>query len=169
MERDNSGRVGNLKCRLCVVAPSVITFSASIELSGCFISRSCLEHPPIRSHILALWAVYGGRRQCLNAVALHDFERNVLIGFDVYFFPTLFFNPFSFKPTFWAGHALLIAWWRPQSCFAFWTKTHRVWEPRYLLIADLTILRSSLEYSCAEVDASCITSIGSFLFVPTLN
>jgi hypothetical protein len=156
-------------CRLCVVAPSVITFGASIKLSGCFISRSCLEHPPIRSTILALWAFYRSRRKCLNTVALHDFERNILNGFDVYFFPTLLFNPFSLKSAFWAGHALLIPWWRPQSCFALWTKTHRVGEPRYLLMADLTILRSSFEYSCAEVDASCMTSIGSFLFVATLN
>lgn len=42
-------------------------------------------------------------------------------------------------------------------------------EPHYFLTADLTMLKSSLEYSCADVDASCITSIGSFLFVATLN
>jgi hypothetical protein len=42
-------------------------------------------------------------------------------------------------------------------------------EPRYFLTADLTMLRSSLEYSCAELEASCMTSIGSFLFVATLN
>jgi hypothetical protein len=154
---------------LCVVAPSVITLSASIKLGGCFIRRSSLEHPPIGSPILALWAVYRSSWKCLNTVALHDFERNILIGFDVYFFSTLIFNPFSLKPTFWTRHALLISRWRSQAGFAFRTKTHRVWEPRYLLMADLTMLRSSLEYSCAEVDASCITSIGSFLFVATLN
>lgn len=154
---------------LCVVAPSVITFSASIKLGGCFIRRSSLEHPPIGSPILALWAVYRSSWKCLNTVALHDFERNILIGFDIYFSSTLIFNPFSLKPTFWTPHALLISGWRPQACFAFWTKTHRVWKPLYLLMADLTMLRSSLEYSCAEVDASCITSIGSFLFVATLN
>jgi hypothetical protein len=156
-------------CGLCVVAPSVITFGASIKLSGCFISRSCLEHPPICSTVLALWAVYRSRRKCLHTIALHDFERNILNGFDVDCFPALLFNPFSLKPAFGAGHALLIPWWRPQSCFALWTKTHRVWEPLYLLMADLIILRSSFEYSCAEVDASCMTSIGSFLFVATLN
>lgn len=147
----------------------MITFSTSIKLGGCFIRRSCLEHPPIRSPILALRAIYRSRWKCLNAVALHDFERNILIGFNVYFFPTLIFTSFSLKPTFWTGHALLISWWGPQACFAFWTKTHRLWEPRYFLMADLIILRSSLEYSCAEVDASCITCIGSFLFVATLS
>ena len=154
---------------LCVVAPSVVTLGASIKLGGCFIRRSSLEHPPIGIPILALWTVYRSSWKCLNIVSLHDFERNILIGFDVYFFSTLIFNPFSLKPTFWTRHALLVSGCRPQACLAFWTKTHRVWEPLYRLMADLTMLRSSLEYSCAEVDASCITSIGSFLFVATLN
>jgi hypothetical protein len=147
----------------------VITFSASIKLGGCLISRSCLEHPPIRSSILALRAFYRGRWKCLNIVALHNFERYILISFDVHFFPTFIFTSFSLKPAFWAGHTLLVPWWGPQTCFAFWTKTHRMWEPRYFLMADFTMLRISLEYSCAEVDASCMTSIGSFLFVATLN
>src|SRR5581483_148515 len=41
-------------------------------------------------------------------------------------------------------------------------------KPRYFLRADLTMLEKSFEYSVAEVEASCITSIGSFLFVVTL-
>ena len=64
--------------RLGVVAPSVVAFCASIKLCGRFISRSCLKHPPKRSSILALWAVDTGGWKCLNAVTIHDLERNIL-------------------------------------------------------------------------------------------
>ena len=68
---------------LGVVAPSVVALCASIKLSGRFISRPCLEHPPKRSSILALRAVDTGGWKCLNAATIHDLERNVLGGLSV--------------------------------------------------------------------------------------
>jgi hypothetical protein len=110
--------------RLGIVAPSVVAFCASIKLCGSLISRSCLKHPPKRSSILALWAVDTGGRKCLNAaIIIHDLKRYILSCLDVYFFPTLFLNSFSFKAAFWADHGLFFFRCRPQACLAFWTKT----------------------------------------------
>ena len=155
--------------RLGVVAPSVVALCASIKLCGRFISRSRLKHPPKRGSILALWAVDTGGWKRLNGSTIHDLERNVLSGLLVQFFPALFFNPFSLKATLWASHFLLFSRNRPQACLAFWAKTQMMRTSLYFLTADLIMLRSSLEYSCAEEEASCMTSIGSFLFVVTLN
>src|SRR5829696_6765303 len=147
--RTNS-RWGERCCRLGVVAPGVVALCASIELGGRFVSRPCLEHPPKCSFILALWAVNTGSWKSLHAVSFHDLERDVLSGLDVRFFPGVYFDLFSLKA-------------------ALWAKTQMMRTSLYFLTADLIMLRSSLEYSCAEVDAACMTSIGSFLFVAILS
>ena len=108
---------------LGVVAPSVIAFCASIKLCGRFISRSSLKHPPKGSSILALWAVNTGGWKCLNAVTIHNLERNILSCISVKFPPTLFLNSFSLKAAFWADHTLFFSRCRPQACLAFWAKT----------------------------------------------
>jgi hypothetical protein len=166
--RTNS-RWGERCCRLGVVAPGVVALCASIELGGRFVSRPCLEHPPKCSFILALWAVNTGSWKSLHAVSFHDLERDVLSGLDVRFFPGVYFDLFSLKATLWASHFLLFSRNRPQACLAFWAKTQMMRTSLYFLTADLIMLRSSLEYSCAEVDAACMTSIGSFLFVAILS
>jgi hypothetical protein len=147
----------------------VVALCASIKLGGRFVSRPCLEHPPECSSILALWAFNTSRWKRLHAVSFHDLERDILSGLDVRFFPAVFFDLFSLKAAFWTGHLLLFSRNRPQACLAFWTKTQVTRTSLYFLTADLIMLRSSLEYSCAEVDASCMTSIGSFLFVAILS
>ena len=76
---DNCGVVGLLG----VVAPSVVALCASIKLGGRFISRPCLEHPPKRSSILALWTVDTGGWKRLNAATIHDLERNILSDLSV--------------------------------------------------------------------------------------
>ncbi|MCY1154889.1 MAG: hypothetical protein MOP49_200, partial [Nitrososphaera sp.] len=111
---------------LGVVTPSVVALCASIKLGSRFIGGSCLKHPPKRSSIFAVWAVDTGGWKRLNGATIHDLERNVLSGLLVQFFPALFFNPFSLKAAFWAGHALLISGCRPQACLAFWAKTQSV-------------------------------------------
>ena len=112
---------------LGVVTPSVVALCASIKLGSRFISRPCLEHPPKCSSILALWAVNTGGWKSLHTVPFHDLERDVLSGLDVRFFSGVFFDLFSLKAAFWAGHALLISGCRPQACLAFWAKTQSVW------------------------------------------
>ncbi len=110
--------------QLGVVAPSVFALCASIKLCGRFISRSCLKHPPKRSSILALWAVNTGSWKCLNAVTIHDLQRNILNCLSIYyFFTALILNSFSLKATFCADHAVFFSRCRPQACLAFWTKT----------------------------------------------
>ncbi len=68
---------------LSVVAPGVVALCASIKLGGGFVSRPCLEHPPERGSILALWAVNTSGWKRLYAIAFHDLERKVLSGLDV--------------------------------------------------------------------------------------
>ena len=165
VEKENGGVCGGLG----IVAPSVVALCASIKLGGRFIGRSCLEHPPESCSILALWAFNTCGWKRLHTVPFHDLERDILSGLDDRFFPALLFNLFSLEAAFWARHFLLFSRNRPQTCLALWAKPQIAWTSLYFLMADLTILRSSLEYSCAEVDASCMTSIGSFLFVAILS
>ena len=162
--------MGRTRCgRLGVVAPGVVALCASIKLGGRLVSRPCLEHPPKCGPILALWAVNTGGWKSLHTVPFHDLERDILSGLDVRLFPGIFLDLFSLKAAFWTGNLLLFPWNRPQACLALWTKTQMTRASLYFLTADLIMLRSSLEYSCAEVDASCMTSIGSFLFVAILS
>jgi hypothetical protein len=162
--------MGRTRCgRLGVVAPGVVALCASIKLGGRLVSRPCLEHPPKCGPILALWAVNTGGWKSLHSVPFHDLERDILSGLDVQLFPGIFLDLFSLKAAFWTGHLLLFPRNRPQACLALWTKTQMTRTSLYFLTADLIMLRSSLEYSCAEVDASCMTSIGSFLFVVILS
>jgi hypothetical protein len=107
---------------LGVVAPSVVALCASIKLGGRFIGRPCLEHPPERSSILALWALNTGGWKRLHAVPFHDLERDILGGLDVRLFPALLFNLFSLKAAFWTGHFILFSRNRPQTCLALWAK-----------------------------------------------
>jgi hypothetical protein len=107
---------------LGIVAPSVVALCASIKLGGRFIGRSCLEHPPERSSILALWAFNTCGWKCLHTVPFHDLERDILGGLDDRFFPALLFNLFSLKAAFRACHFLLFSRNRPQTCLALWAK-----------------------------------------------
>jgi hypothetical protein len=162
--------MGRTRCgRLGVVAPGVVALCASIKLGGRLVSRPCLEHPPKCGPILALWAFNTGGWKSLHTVPFHDLERDILNGLDVRLFPGIFLDLFSLKAAFWTGHLLLFPRNRPQACLALWTKTQMTRTSLYFLMADLIMLRSSLEYSCAEEDASCMTSIGSFLFVAILS
>jgi hypothetical protein len=164
----NSDIFNTLKGLLGVIAPSVIALCTSIKLSCRLVSRPCLEHPPKRSTVLAFRALYTGSWQCLNDISFHDLERNLLGCLFVDFFSAIFFCLFSLKAAFCASHHFLFPRTRPQTCLTCWAET-QVGEPRYFLTADLIMPKSSFEYSWAEEDASCITSIGSFLFVTTLK
>src|SRR5215212_4089750 len=111
-----------------------------------------------------------GERCCrLGVVAPGVVALCASIELGVRFFPGVYFDLFSLKATLWASHFLLFSRNRPQACLAFWAKTQMMRTSLYFLTADLIMLRSSLEYSCAEVDAACMTSLGSFLFVAILS
>lgn len=106
------------------------TFCTAIKLSGRFVSRPCLKHPPKCYIISTSWTINRCCWQCIQSLlGLHDFERalggTICIPYQIPFYLRFFFFSLHNKTTFWTREDAFFNL-RFHASFTFRTKLHEV-------------------------------------------